>query len=268
MTDRPEELRRRLAGLDSIGQVVGALRAIASGQAASARGAMAAISAYSGTVREALIAAAAGPPPEVPGPGLVLVVGAAQGFSGAYPARIAEAARALAAPGAGFLVVGARTLAMLGEAGPAVLWSADLPGHPAAIPELASRVTDAMIGAAPRHPGPIRALVGPARAGDAPETRAIFPPAPETGSRPPPLTTLPPARLLAGLLEEALFAQVALALMRGVEAEARARVEAMARARSNLRARRAEVERDFRQARQEQMTTEMIELTSARPDED
>jgi F-type H+-transporting ATPase subunit gamma len=47
-------------------------------------------------------------------------------------------------------------------------------------------------------------------------------------------------------------------------AEAQARVEAMARAQSNLRTRRTDVERQYQQARQEQMTTEMIELVVSR----
>ena len=69
---------------------------------------------------------------------------------------------------------------------------------------------------------------------------------------------------MTGLLQEALFAAVALALMQGMAAEAEARVEAMARAQTNLRARRTEVEQSYLRARQEQMTTEVIELTVAR----
>lgn len=262
MTDRPEDLRRRLSGLGSIGQVVNALRAIASGQAAAAGAAREAVAAYATTVAAALAAAAGEHPPAATGAGLLVVIGAAQGFSGAYPARSAAAARALA-QGVGLLVIGRRTQAMLADQGLAPLWTEDLPSHPEMIPDLASRTTDALLALAPAHPGPIRALIGPG-----PEARAIFPPPPRPVQEAanPPLTTLPRPRLVAGLLAEALFAAVARALMDGLEAEARARVEAMARARANLRERRAGLERAFQQARQEQMTTELIELTSARPD--
>jgi F-type H+-transporting ATPase subunit gamma len=79
-----------------------------------------------------------------------------------------------------------------------------------------------------------------------------------------PLMTLPSTDLLTGLLQEALFASVAHVMMQGAETEARARVEAMARAQNNLRTRRTEVEQAYQQARQEQMTTEMIELSASR----
>ncbi|MBL4543589.1 MAG: F0F1 ATP synthase subunit gamma, partial [Rhodobacteraceae bacterium] len=49
--------------------------------------------------------------------------------------------------------------------------------------------------------------------------------------------------------------------MTGLRVENRARVEAMARAQSNLKTRRTEVDQRYRQARQEQMTTEVIELS-------
>lgn len=269
MTDRPEEIQRRLTGLNEIGEVVGALKAIASGQTATARAAQPAITAYAQTVAAAMAAAraATGEAKHPEGPGILLVIGAAQGFSGAYPASIADAARKALTPGTGLVVVGLRTLGMLQETGLAADWSEDLPGHPPTIPALASRITDKLIEMAPRHPGPIRAVLGPAQPGAAPEIRAIFPPAttPDHAGHAP-LTTLPAAALLAGLLHETLFATVAHALMQGAEAEAQARVAVMARAQSTLHDRRREVERAYQQVRQEQMTSELIELSSARPD--
>lgn len=273
MTDRPEQIQDRLTGLDEIGQVVGALRAIAASHASAARGAVEAVTAFAGTVEAAMgaIAAAAGPAVDPKGAGLLLVVGAAQGFSGAYPAHIAAAAMAARDPEAGIIVIGHRTLTMMRDAGVRVAWSADLPGHPSLIPDLASRVTDALIRLSVRYPGPVRAVVGTAGTGEQAETRTLFPPPRLKNGRHNltlPVTTMPIAELMAGLLRESLFAAVAHALMQGAEAEARARVETMARAQKNLRTRRAEVERDYQQARQEQMTTEMIELAVARPNAD
>ncbi|MCB1395873.1 MAG: F0F1 ATP synthase subunit gamma [Rhodobacter sp.] len=270
MSNRPEDIQARLSGLDAIGQVVGALRAIAVGQAAAAQGSMAAITAYAETIDQAFAALALAHPAPVSGDGLLLVIGASQGFSGAYPARIATAARQACTPDTGLVVLGHRTLDMLSDHGDGlpVLWSADLPGHPSMIPALASEVTDALVRLSPAHPGPIRAVIGPRAGGTEPELRPLLP-RPETSATTPgasrPLTTLPPAVLLEGLVPEALFAVTALAILQGVEAEARARIEAMARAQSNLRTRRAEVQRQFQQARQEQMTTEMIELASTQP---
>ena len=57
MSKRPEEIQHRLRSLDEIGNVVGALRAIASSHAGSAETAMQAITAYAGTVTQALFLA-------------------------------------------------------------------------------------------------------------------------------------------------------------------------------------------------------------------
>ncbi len=271
MSERPEDIQKRLTGVDEIGQVVGALRAIAAGQVGAAHAAIDAVSAFAGTIEQALSSVAA--PGRLPGPrrgaGLLLVVGAAQGFSGSYSARIADAERGEMRDKPGLLVLGQRTIEMLEEQDLPILWSADMPGHPAAIPELASRVTDTLVRLSLDRPGSVRAVVGTVETGQALQARTLFPPAPgphpaSATSNSRPLTTMPAADLVTGLLEEALFAAVVHALVDGMAAEAQARVEAMARAQSNLRARRTDIQRQYQQARQEQMTTEMIELVVSR----
>ncbi|MBO9643525.1 MAG: F0F1 ATP synthase subunit gamma [Pseudacidovorax sp.] len=268
MTARPEDLRRRLTGLEQIDEVVGALRAIASGQSAAARSALPAIEAHALTTRRAMarLAASTAATTAPAGPGLLLVIGASQGFAGAYPQRVAATALQTLTPNTGLLVVGRRTAQALLDRGRQPLWSADLPGHPAAIPALASEVTAALVAQSVAHPGPIDAIAALPAAGHAPAAVRLFPPEPVAAAQGmhPPLMTLAPAVLMASLLQEALFAAVARALMRGLEAEAAARMQAMAQARSNLQRRRNEVEAVYRQARQEQMTTEMIELAAGR----
>ncbi|MEQ9462457.1 MAG: F0F1 ATP synthase subunit gamma [Haliea sp.] len=268
MTERLEDVRRHLAAIDDIGEVVGALRAIAAAHSADARFGLEAISDYEAKVSEAFVRLAA-PVAEaaVDGPGLVIVVGAAQGFSGGYPARIAEAAQQLSPPGAGLLVIGQRTLDILAVAGINPLWSADLPATASIVPALASEVTDALLEFGYRYPGPIVAISGSDGPGLPIDRRRLWPPErTETSAQPtfptaPPLTTLPITTLLRGLLSEMLFAEVARTLMRGLRIENRARIEAMARAQANLKTRRTNVAQRYRQARQEQMTTEVIELS-------
>lgn len=267
MTERLEDVSRRRAVIDEIGEVVGALRAIAAAHSTEAQAALEAITVYEEQVASALARLAVPVVlPKVDGPGLTLVVGAAQGFCGGYPARVAEAAQKLAPGGSGLLVVGQRTKAMLSDSGIAPAWSADLPAATRFVPALASAVTDALLDLGERFPGPIMALSGTDAPGLPVHTRAIWPPEPRhqeasAGAAAPPLTTLPNAALLRGLLAETLFAEVARTIMQGLRIENRARVEAMARAQSNLKSRRAEVDQRYRQARQEQMTTEMIELS-------
>lgn len=266
MSARPEDIQRRLEGLDEIGDVVRALRAIASGHVAAARDAVAAIAAHEDTVLRALARIPAPPVQMAQGPGLAVVVGASQGFSGAYPGHLAQAAQRVRADGAGLLVLGARTLSMLGDTAGDVLWSAELPAHPQDVPPLASRVTDALIDLAVRNPGPIRLVGGRDKPNQPVETRHVWPPEPLRHAHAglPPLTTLDPAVLAEGLLSEMLFSVIARAIMEGFMAENQARLEAMARARANLRDKQEEIGRAWRQARQEEMTTEMIELSLGR----
>lgn len=268
MTDRPEAIQRRLKAMDEIGEVVGALRAIASAHVAAARGAIEAIKAYDAQVAGALDRLAAPVPEEaVSGPGLVIVIGAGQGFCGAYPMRLADAALHRTPPAAGLLVIGQRTRLMLAEAGRNANWSEELPATPDLVPELASQITDTLIDLSVTYPGPIQTVAGRDLPGQPIEVRRIWPADRTEGPEAPfrydaPLTTLPLPVLIRGLLAEALFADVARALMEGLRAENQARVEAMARAASNLKSRRADVARRFQQVRQEQMTTEVIELST------
>lgn len=272
MTQRIEDVRRRQAVIEDIGEVVGALRAIAAARAAGAQGAVEAIGAYGDHIAAAFARLAIrATAPEQAGPGLTVVVGAAQGFCGGYPARVAAAALGLVPHGAGLIVIGQRSRAMLEAEGVLPVWSADLPAAPAFVPALASKVTDVLLELGPRHPGPIAVLSGTDDPGLPVAARRIWPPpmpqaAPPAGATVPPLTTLEPAALIHALLAEMLFAELARAIMQGLQAESRARVEAMARAASNLKTRRQEIERQYRQARQEQMTTELLELAAASGD--
>lgn len=269
MTERPEDVRRRLSAIDEIGEVVGALRAIAAGHAAGAKGALAAISSYEAKVTGALVRLAAPQmPAESAGPGIVIVVGAAQGFCGAYPQRLVEATRTHTPAGAGLMVIGQRSAAMLSDVGITPSWSAELPASPAHVPDLASQLTDELIDRSETFPGPIHTVTGRDLPGQPVEMRRLWPPEPperrDRAAAPPldsPLTTLPPEALARALLAETLFAEVARALMEGLRVENAARVEAMARAQSNLKERRALLSQRYSHARQEQMTTEMIELT-------
>lgn len=265
MTERLEDVMREQAAIAEIGDVVRALRAIASGRSLEAQGALAAIDSYAAQIAAAagrLIPAIAAPS----GPGVALVIGAAQGFCGGYPARIAQAAMDLAARGVGLIVIGQRSADMLADAGVPLLWYADMSASAVLVPALASEVTDVLVERGAMVGGPIIAVTGADAPGQPVGARPIWPPDPAPQGAPDalPLTTLPPARLAERLLAEALFAAVARALMHGLSAENAARTEAMARAQSNLKTRSAEVETRYRRVRQEQMTTELIELAAGR----
>ena len=80
----------------------------------------------------------------------------------------------------------------------------------------------------------------------------------------PPLVTMPPARLIERLAGEYVFAELCAALMLSFAAESEARMRAMIGARSNVRRTRDKLRATYRRLRQEQITTEIVELAAGR----
>lgn len=80
----------------------------------------------------------------------------------------------------------------------------------------------------------------------------------------PPLLTKSPVLLASQLAEEYVFAEISDALMCSYAAENAARVQSMIRARDNVRETKNELQRQFQQLRQEQITAEITELSVGR----
>jgi F-type H+-transporting ATPase subunit gamma len=78
----------------------------------------------------------------------------------------------------------------------------------------------------------------------------------------PPITTLPPEQLFADLAEEYVYAELCEEVMLSFAAENEARMEAMIAARSNVARKLDELVASFRRLRQEEITSEIIELSA------
>jgi len=269
---RPEEIRNRIANIREIESIVSTLRALAVAHQLEARTHLEAIRAHEAIVARALSTVLSGPmngkQSTATDPGLTIVVGAAQGFSGAFGDRMADAALPERAPEAGLMVIGGRTLSAISERGATPFWSTEMAPHALGVPALASRLSDVLFQRLAKTPGAAVTLVyaDPATADPTPIRRALFPfdfsrfpPLPG----PPPLTTLAASALIAELVEEYVFAELCEALMLGFAAENAARATAMSRAQSNVKRIAADLQAKFQTARQEQMTTEIIELSTA-----
>lgn len=274
---RPEDIKTRIGNIRDIESIVTTLRAMSVLHQQEARTHLVAIRSQAATVAGALASVlSAGTPqrpsssngPDRSGDGMTIVVGVAQGFSGAFAGQIAEAALAEAAAGRRLLVVGNRTLATLAEADVAPLWSSELPPRPANVPSLASQLADALFDLLAKSAGTsVTILFGdPDSPGQPVIERRLFPfdfgRFPTTGSALP-LTTMSPDRLVAALATEYVFTELCEALMLGFAAEDAARVAAMSRAQTNVKKIRAELTATYQRARQEQTTTEIVELSSA-----
>ena len=76
------------------------------------------------------------------------------------------------------------------------------------------------------------------------------------------MTTLAPDLLLERLAAEYVYAQLCEAAMHAFEAESDARMMAMASARTNIETKLAGLSQRERQLRQEEITTEIVELAA------
>ncbi len=182
------------------------------------------------------------------------------------------------------LLVGSRGLRMAHDLGLPVAWSAPMVTQADEIAGLADRLAGELYrrlagAAAARvsliHSTPERhgAEAGEAGAGAGPRgdgivERLLLPfdfsrfPAARSGA--PPLTTLPPGRLLEQLAREYVFAELGEALTLSRAAEDEARMRAMTGARSNIARMREKLEQEFRQLRQARITAEVVELSAGR----
>lgn len=268
---RPEEIHDRLTNVHQIGAIISALRAIASARQAEAKARVQAIRAQEEAVAEALSAALAlgdAPKTQSVGPGVAIVIGASQGFSGSYAEHMAEAARNAADQGDALIVVGARTIGALMDSGQAMVWTADLAARSEDIPELAIHVADALYERLAKTPeSPVRIIhTDPDDLEAGPQSRALIPFDTNRfphSARSAPIINLAPAELLSQLIEEYVFTEICEVLMLGYAAENAARAEAMSRAQTAVKEMAGGLQQEFQRARQEQMTTEIVELATA-----
>ncbi|MBI1418210.1 MAG: F0F1 ATP synthase subunit gamma [Limimaricola sp.] len=281
MTERPEDITTRMGNIAQIETVVLALRGLATAQAQEARRHLAAAEAHAATVTRAMAQALAHDPATftgsdsgpAAGPALMIVIGASQGFSGAYSERIVSAAAEArsADPALQLMVLGQRCISECDDRGLDRVWDRPMPAHVDEIAGLASRVVDALFTRlAQQGAGPVRILhARPSHDGQPLVTRQLLPfdPAgvlPATRGGGAPLLTLPVAALMAALIEEWVFAEICAALLVAHTAENEARMTAMMRAKANLQDLHRDLRRDLNAARQAQTTTEIIELSAGR----
>jgi F-type H+-transporting ATPase subunit gamma len=250
------------------------MRGIASARAQQARGQLAAVESYAATIAETIGRVLAAAPdaaydgPRVKGrPALVLFC-AEQGFAGAFSERVLDAVAGELAGAVTFLV-GSRGRGVATERGFVPDWSGAAPSQSLGVARLADRIAEAIyarIGA-----GGIDRLdvvFSRWRLGEGVRVarRRLFPfdfrafKTPTRGQAP--LTNLPPETLLHDLAADYLHAQLCDAALHAFSAENEARVEAMAAARKEIDRQLAALRAAQRQARQEDITAEIIELAA------
>lgn len=275
MAERVSDIVTQIQNVRQLQAVVTAMRGIAASRAQKSRALLAGIEAYTDVVSRAIgqalgllpFDAMAARPQRTARRGLILFC-AEQGFAGAFSERVLETA-ADALGGAVTLIVGTRGAAIAAERGIKPAWSAAMPTHVDAISSFANQLADALYGyVATGAIAKAEVLFSRSVSGKGIkiDRHSVLPIDFGRFKRPiekqAPVTTLAPELLLERLAAEYVYAQLCEAVMHAFEAESEARMLAMASAATNIDTKLAGLSQREHQLRQEEITTEIVELAA------
>ncbi|MCB9994601.1 MAG: F0F1 ATP synthase subunit gamma [Hyphomicrobiaceae bacterium] len=274
MTDRLVEITARIDGIRQLGAVVNAMRGIAAVRAQQARGQLTAVDSYANILKAAIgrVLSLDGDGRDIPPRGrarrALVVFGAEQGFAGAYSQRVLDEI-AGESDGALIFFVGSRGRAIALERGVAADWYTAQPQQSGNAPRVANQIAEALYSRIAS--GEITELEAvfqrwlPGTAGEVVRDRlfpldaSVFKTAVQA---PPPLTYLAPELLLDQLTADYIHSRLCHATLHAFAAENEARMQAMAAARSQIDRQLSELQARQRQVRQEEITSEIIELAA------
>jgi F-type H+-transporting ATPase subunit gamma len=275
MADRLPDIVTQIQNMHQLEAVVTAMRGIAASRAQKARSLLAGVEAYSDVISRAIGEALSLLPEDGPVAtprkrakrGLILFC-AEQGFAGAFSERVLQAA----APDldeATVFIVGTRGAIVAGEQGIKPAWSEPIAAHADAIPSFANRLADdlyAYVADGTVAEVDILYSRSATSSGIQVERHALLPIDFERFGHPQqtqaPLISLAPDTLLERLAAEYVYAQLCTAALHAFAAENEARMIAMLAARTNIESKLVILSQRERQLRQEEITTEVVELAA------
>jgi F-type H+-transporting ATPase subunit gamma len=277
---RLADLQVRIRSLGELREVVGAMRSLSAVRVQQAHETLVGIREYASIVESALAQAAlrlpvfpsrvTGDDPVAPAPpAAVVAFGSEHGFVGALNQHVLDRAVAhLVGGGDRLLVVGSRGAMLAAERGRTPAWTSPMASHTGGVDDVALRVAEEIARGAPAEIGRV-VLVYTRSSGGATwrvvaETLLPFdlePYLPRRAERSlPPLSNLAARDLFDKLVEEIVFAQLAHAAMESYASENAARLAAMEAARDNIESKLTELTRLEREGRQEEITTELLDV--------
>jgi F-type H+-transporting ATPase subunit gamma len=199
--------------------------------------------------------------------GIVLAT-AEHGFVGGFTEHAFDAVQEVLAPDDAFFILGSRGALLAQERRQPTAWAYSMATRPEGVPETISRLTVELYGWIARgkltH---VEVMFARHRqsSGTTIERRRLFPvdlTAFERRPRLPPLHNLPPSILLEKLVADYVFALLTEAAVETLAAENAARFAAMDAAHDNVSKKLEQLREDARQARQDEITTELIDLVT------
>ncbi len=252
------EIAARIQGLEQLGDLVQALRSMAGSRVHQAQNALLGTEGFRKTVEGAILSLRA--PVHVEGAGAsLLVITSETGFVGGFNNRIIEKVKAVRRPEERLVIVGRRGQILAAEQGLGVDGSFQMTSRADGVTTLARRVLAdvgqvaeaRIIFAAHQQGGTFKVT-----------ERQILPLSltQQSTDNDAPLHHLPLRTLMAELSQEYLFAEVAQALMESLVSENNARLMTMDAAARNIDETLENLRREERTARQEQITTDMLDV--------
>jgi F-type H+-transporting ATPase subunit gamma len=274
MADRLSDITSQIQNVRQLNGVVTAIRGIAGSRAQRGRSLLAGIEAYSAVISRAIGEALKLLPAEAVGPplherskrGLILFC-AEQGFAGAFSERVFEAAGADVEASINF-VVGTRGLTVASERRIKPDWSTAMTTRVEGVPDFANALSEALYRyLAQDSLVRVDILFSRSASGSIRVDRHSLLPIDFSRFASPqdqesPLITLAPDLLLERLAAEYIYAQLCEAAMHAIVAENEARMIAMLAAKNNTDTKLTALLRREQQLRQEEITTEIVELAA------
>jgi len=281
---RLAEIERQVGSMEELMRIVGAMRVMASVRMQEAAHALDGVRDYGEAllegVREALaIALEQAPRSSQPGRAertaarqgrcVRIVFLSEHGFVGGFNERLIEAVHSRFAAADAVWALGSRGAALLEERGRPADWTRPMATRLASLPELVRELQSELYARLARGDVPrAEVLFGQYERSGAVAVvhRALFPlevpPRGDPGARFPPLHNLPAPELLERLTSEYLIAQLTEAATESLAAENAARFAAMASAHDNVARKLETLRLDVSSARQEEITTELLDLVT------
>jgi F-type H+-transporting ATPase subunit gamma len=274
---RLTEVEAHILGMGELLDIVGAMRSLASMRVLEAQRSLPGIRRYAETMAAAIGAALLLLPESgaasrtATAHRAIVLCTAEHGFVGGFNERILDAAEKLLASDDALFVLGSRGAAAAQERGRQMTWAYPMATRPEGVPETIRHLTAELYGRIARAElARIEVMFARHRQGTGTtiEQKLLFPvdltlfALAQPQPRLPPLHNLPPRTLLEKLIADYVLGLLTEAAIEALASENAARFAAMDSAHENVSKKLEELRQDARQARQDEITTELLDLVT------
>jgi F-type H+-transporting ATPase subunit gamma len=272
---RLAEIETHIGSVVELREIVSAMRSLASMRVQEAQRMLPGIRRYAETMAASIGASLLLIPEPRPlrgtagGRRALVVCTAEHGFVGGFNERMLDAAKASLRSDDALLILGSRGVAVAQERGWPTAWTHPMATRPEGAPETTRRLTAELYrGIAARELIRVEVMFARHRQSGGPTIQQclLFPVDPASLAvaqlRQPPLHNLPADELLEKLIADYVFALLTEAAVESLASENAARFAAMQSAHDNMSKKLEQLRQDARQARQTEITTELLDLVA------